>query len=242
MIEKGQLKDTVLDDTAEIYKQRQEQTVKQKLSEMTLKEKITYFNNYYRLTAIVVIAIVIAAVYLVYTILTPKPENILYAAVINSAVDDETAEALQADFGQTLGIDPETQEITIDTSFFLGDDNNVSEYTLASQQKLVAYIYAGEIDVIIAPESVFSNYTYLGNFSKLTEQLPTDLCTALTDSFYHSATEDDPASSAYGIYLDGAKIYDNNGELIDKPVLGIVANSKYKHNAAEFVRFLFSLD
>ncbi len=240
MVDKGQLKDTVLDESAEIYRQRKQQTEKQKLSEMTFKEKITYFNNYYRLTTIVVVAIVIGAAYFIYTILTPKPETVLYAAVVNSVIDDDTSAALQNDFGQKLGIDPKTQEINIDASFFLGDDSN--EYALASQQKLVTYLYAGELDVIIAPESVFSNYANLGNFCKLSDQLPTDLCTALADSFYYSNTEEDSASSAYGIYLDGAKIYDNEETLTDRPVLGIVANSENKQNAAEFIRFLFGSD
>ncbi len=242
MIEKGQLKNTVLDDTAEIYKPRAEQTEKQKMSEMTFKEKITYFNNYYRITTLVIIAVIIALAYLAYSILTPKPKTVLYAAVINSAVEEQTAASLQTDFGKKLGIDPKTQEIMIDTTYFFGDDDNVSEYSISSQQKLGTYFYAGQIDVIIAPESAFANYAHLGNFSKLSDELPTYLCTTLADSFYYSETEDSTASSAYGVYLDGAKIYDKKGELIDKPVLGIVANSKYKQNAVEFIKFLFDLD
>lgn len=242
MIEKNHLKDTVLDDSAEIYKPREKKTEKQKLSEMTFKEKVIYYNNYYRLATIVVIAIIAAAAYLIYSIVTPKPETVLYAAVLNSAIDEQTASTLQTDFGEKLGIDPKTQEILIDTSFYLGNDSNVSEYSMATEQKLATFFYAGQIDVIIAPESVFANYAHLGSFVKLSDELPTELCTALADSFYNSDTEDDKTSSAYGIYLDGAKIYDNKGELTDKPVIGIVANSKYKQNAVELVKYLFNMD
>ncbi|MGB8453947.1 MAG: hypothetical protein WCD89_16675 [Anaerocolumna sp.] len=242
MIEKGQLKDTVLDNSAEIYKPRTQQTEKQKMSEMTFKEKITYFNNYYRVTTLVIIAVIFALAYLAYSILTPKPKTVLYAAVINSIVDEQTAATLQTDFGKKLDIDPKTQEIMIDTSFFLGDDDNVSEYSMSSQQKLGTYFFAGQIDVIIAPESVIASYAHLGNLSKLSDELPTDLCSTLADSFYYSDTEEDTASSAYGIYLNGTKIFDKSGELIDKPVLGIVVNSKYKQNAVEFIKYLFDLD
>ncbi len=241
MIKESQLKKTVLDDSADIYNRRQEQSEKQKLSEMTLKEKISYFNSYYRLKTLVSIGIVAFMAYMAYTMLTPKPETILYTAVINSALDDEMATALQNDFGQQLGIDTETQEIRVDTSYFLGSEDNASEYTLSTEQKLVTYFYAGEIDVLIAPESVFSKYAGFGYFSKLSDQLPTDLCTALADSFYYAATEESPAESAYGIYLNGAEIYDGKGQLIDKPVLGIVANSKYKQNGVELIRYLFNL-
>ena len=242
MIEKNKLENTVLDNSAEIYKPRTEQTEKQKLTEMTFKEKVTYFNNYYRFKVIIIILAVAGVGYMAYSILSPKPETVLYAAVVNSAMDDETAAAVQSDFAEKLGIDPKTQEILVDSSFQLGSEGNVSELSMASQQKLVTYIAAAQIDVIIAPESVFANYARMGNFSKLSDELPTDLITALTDSFYYSETEEDKTSSPYGIYLDGAKIYDNAGNLVDRPVLGVVVNSKYKQNAGEFVRYLFDIN
>lgn len=241
MIEKDHLKDTVLDDTAEIYKRRAQKSEKQKFSEMSFKEKVTYFNNYYRITTIVIIGVIAAAAYIIYSIVTPKPETVLYAAVINSVIDDQAAASLQTDFGNKLGIDPNTQEIMIDSSFLLGTDNNMSEYTMSAQQKLGTYLYAGQIDVIIAPESVIANYAHMGSLSKLTEELPTSLISTLTDSFYFSDTEDDSTSSAYGIYLDNAKIYNNKGVLMDKPVIGIVVNSKYKQNAVELIKYLFDL-
>ncbi len=242
MIEKSKLENTVLDDSAEIYKPRTEQTEKQKLSEMTFKEKVTYFNNYYRLKVIVIILLIAGAVYMAYSILSPKPETVFYAAVINSAMDDETVATVQSDFAGKLGIDPKTQEIMIDSSYQLGSEGNVSEFSISAQQKLGTYFYAGQIDVIIAPESVFADYARLGNLSKLSDELPTDLFTKLTDSFYYSETEEDKTSSPYGIYLDGAKIYDKAGNLVDKPVLGIVVNSKYKQNAVEFIRYLFDIN
>jgi hypothetical protein len=190
---------------------------------------------------VVCITIIAAVIYLIYNIVTPKPEPVLYAAVIDSVIDNETAQTLQTDFGNKLGIDPKTEEIMIDTSFFMGSDNNMSEYSMATQQKLSTYFFAGQIDVLIAPESFFANYARLGNLSKLSDELPTALCTKLADSFYNSATEESSAIGPYGIYLDGAKIYDNKGNLMDKPVLGIVVNSNHKQNAVEFIKYLFDL-
>ena len=241
MINENQLKDTTLDDSAALYQPRKKQTEKQKLSEMTFKEKVVYFNNYYKWKTISIIAVLALVVYAVYSILTPKPETVLYAAIINYAIDDETAASLQGDFGQHLGIDPETEEIMIDPSFFLGTEDDASEFSISNEQKLATYFYASEIDIIIAPESKFEKYAYYGNLSKLSDQLPTDLCSSLADSFYSSRLEDSTAVSAYGIYLDGATIYDKSGEIIDRPVLGIVANSKFKQNGIDFIRYLFKL-
>jgi hypothetical protein len=241
VLDKNQLKNIVLDDSAEIFKPRQEQTEKQKMSEMTFKEKVTYFNNYYRTTVIIAILAIAITGYFIYSIASPKPETILYAAIINSNIDPETAAVMQDDFGKRIDIDSKTQEVMFDVSFYLSNEN-ASEYSLSSEQKLGTYLFAGQIDVMIAPESVFANYVKLGSFSKLSDELPTDLLTELTDSFYYSDTKDDPVTGAYGIHLDGAKIYNEKGELVDKPVLGIITNSKFKQNGVEFIKYLFDME
>ncbi len=240
MITEDRFKDTTLDNSAEIYKPREQLTEKQKISEMTFREKLTYFNNYYRMKTVIIIAVVILAIYFAYSILTPSPETVLYAAVINNAIDEEAAAALTNDFGSHLEINPEKQEIMIDTSFYLGNGEK-SEYTLGNEQKLVTYIYAKEIDVIIAPESVFANYAYNGTLCKLSDQLPADLCNTLADSFYYVNSSDNANEGAYGIYLDNASVKGSLADPADRLVLGIVTNSKYKPNAVEFIRYLFKL-
>jgi hypothetical protein len=241
VITESRLKNTTLDDSAEIYQKREQLTEKQKLSNMTFKEKLVHFNSYYRMKTILIITLVALVVYFAYSILTPSPETVLYAAVVNNAVGDETAATLQTDFGKHLGINTNTQDILVDTSFYLGTEDNASEYTIANSQKLTTYIFAKEIDVIIAPESVFANYAVNGSLCKLSDQLPTDLCSTLADSFYYSSSTDNPKVSAYGIYLDNAALGNNNTDSQEKTVLGIVVNSKQKQNAVEFIRFLLKL-
>jgi hypothetical protein len=92
------MKDTALDDSAEIYQQRKELTERQKLSTMPLKEKLIYFNNYYRNKTIAIIAIMGLIIYIAYTIFTPKTEIVLYTAAVNNTIDSETATALQNKF------------------------------------------------------------------------------------------------------------------------------------------------
>jgi hypothetical protein len=241
VIDKSKLENTVLDDNAEIYKPRKEQTEKEKLSEMTFKEKVAYFNNYYRTKVIVSIVVIALVVYFIYSVVSPKPETVLYAAMINSGLDTETVSDLENDFGNKLGIDSEKQNIVFDTSFYFGNDSTASEYTMSSQEKLTAFLYAGQVDVLIAPESVFANYAKNGYFSKLSDELPTDLLTDLTDSIYYSTTNEDSDSGAYGIYMDKSKIYSEQGEMTDRPILGIVVNSKYKQNGVELIRYLLDM-
>ncbi len=234
-------KNTTLDDTASIYQPRQEQTEKQKFSEMTFKEKVSYFNDYYRLKTIVFVAITIGVIYFVYTILNPGPKTVLHVTSINNSIDMETAETLENNLSDYLNLDKDKENVFIDTTLYLSDESTMTEMTMASQQKLTTLFYSGDIDIFIAPEAEFASYAKAGFFSKLSDQLTTEMCSYFADSFYHTQTEEDPAKGAYGIYLKDSMIYDETGQPVENPVLGIAVNSKYAENAVEFIRYIFEL-
>lgn len=240
MIEEKRLNRTTLDDNADIYRKREATSEKQKLKEMTFKEKLEYLNTYYRNKTIAIIAATIFVLYFLYTILTPKPETVLYSAVINYAMSEAQAATLQEEFGNYLDIS-DKENILIDTSFYLGTADDVNQITMTNDEKLQVYLFSSDIDIIIAPESSFAKYASFDFFDKISDQLPTDLISKLADSFYYSTTNENPTNNPYGIYLDNAKIYDESGKPLERPVLGIVVNSKYKSNAVEFVRYIFNL-
>ncbi len=235
-------KETVLDDGADIYQRRIQKSEKQKFSELHGRDKWQYFKDYY-FTKLVVIIIAIAFIgYFFYTILAPKPETVLHVAVANFAFPESQVTKVQDEFGEYLNIDTENEEIYFDTSYTLSE----SDYT--SAERIATYIYAGELDVFIAPESQFRNYAVSGMFSPLSDQLPTDLYSFLSDSFFSSAlrVEDEETAdnatgpvSVYGIYLDEIPLFSQYGTFEDRPVLGIVASSTHNENAVEFIRYLF---
>lgn len=239
MLKDEQLKDSTLKDDAAIYNARVEKSEKQKLSEMTFKEKFEYLKTYYLAKAIIAFIAIFFIVYLAYSMLAPKSETILYGAIINYTLSEEKAESLQNDFAKYLNLNPKVSNILLDTSFYLGNNDDVSQYTMSSQQKLSTYIFAGEIDFIIAPESVMNTYASIGYLDKLTNILPTDLNNFLKDSMYYSTSTEDPIKSAYGVYIDGSDIYENIGNNTDRPVLAILANSSYKDNTVDFLRYIF---
>lgn len=231
-------KNTTLDDSASIYQQRQEKTEKQKFSEMSFKEKMIYFNDYYKVKTIALIIAIIGVIYIVYNILTPDPKTVLHVAAINNSIDMQTAETLEKNLYDYLDLDINKELIVIDTSLYLGNQDAMS---LASEQKLGTLFYSGVIDIIIAPEAEFANYAKSGFFSKLTEQLTTEMCSYFADSFYYTKTEESQAKGAYGIYLKNSKIYDKSGQPVENPVLGIAVNSKYADNSIAFIKYIFEL-
>lgn len=231
-------KQTKLDEHAELYQPRKVQTEKEKLMDMSFKEKLSYLWEYYKIHAAITVAVVALVIYIVYEIVTPDINSQFYAAIINSAVSSEAMDEYGDAFADYLQLDPTTQSVDLNDQFYL---STASETAASMQQVLTTYIAAGEVDVIIAPESDFKNYAYYGFVAKLSDELPTDVYSAFTDSFFISGTEEDSETNAYGIYLDNSDLFKDikyNGESY---ILGIVANYGHTDNTIEFIKYLFKI-
>ena len=125
---------------------------------------------------------------------------------------------------------------------FLNDQfyfSDAGEYASNVQMALATFIGASEVDVIIAPESVLQGYINQDAIAKLSEALPTDIYSALTDHFFISDTGENPDKYAYGIYLTDSNLFKDltyNGEPY---ALGILVNSPHRENTVDFIRYLF---
>ncbi len=230
-------KQTRLGDDAFIYQTHKEQTEKEKLREMNFKGKMNYLWEYYKLHALAVVAAIALIIYFVYTILNPTVVPRFYAAMINNTIDSNVLDQYSEAFSKKLALNPERETIELNTTFSFGVDD---QYTATMRQVLVTYIQAKEIDAIIAPESIFKDYAYSGMFFELSDQLPTDIYSSLTDHFYLTDTEDDSQKKVYGIYLTDTKLYQSYADNTDPYILGIVINAQNKDNTIEFIRYLFN--
>jgi hypothetical protein len=230
-------KGTRLEEDAVIYQPRETLTEKQKLKDMTFPDKMGYLWEYYRIHAAVLVGLIALLSYIIYEIITPNIETQFYAAIINNSISDEVWVQYSTNFSEYLDLDPKTEDIQLNYNFYL---NSNSEYTMSMQQALSTYIAAGEVDVIIAPESTFKEYVYNGFFEKISDQIPTDLYTSLADYVFISNTEEVPEKNVYGIYLTDTKLFNEQANNTDPYVLGILANAGHKENAAEFLRMLYN--
>lgn len=231
-------KQTRLNDSAEIYQQRVEQSEKEKLKDMPLGKKVGYLWEYYRLHALFSIIAIAIIVYTVHEIITPDIETRLYAAIIDNPVEPAVLEDYTAQFTEHLQLDPEKEEVVISPQFYFAADN---EYAMSMRQVLVTYVAAQDIDIIIAPKSEFESYSYYGYMYSLSDLLPTDLYSKLSDHFYIGTREEDPEEKVYGIYLTDAALFKNNERISeDNPyILGVIGNSRRTEDSVEFIRYLF---
>lgn len=231
-------KKTRLDDDAAIYQQRDNRTEKVKLRDMPWDKRISHLWEYYKYHAILTIVFVAFVSYTIYSFVKPKVEIKLYTAIINNTIQPQIWDDYQSTLIEYLDLNPKTEKVVLNYSFYF---NSTPDYEANMRQAFGVYTAASEIDVVIAPLSEFSAYVEYGFFAPLSEQLPTDLYSSLTDRYYISGTEDDPKPTAYGIYIEDTKIYrEHSLPTDDDPVLmGILINSLHKENSVEFIRCIF---
>lgn len=243
-------KQTTLDDSASIYQKREKKSERQKFSEMnTFSEKVKYFKMYYLKSVLAAILIIGVVVSIIYTMVAPKDQYVLRVAFVDYPFTEIVTKPMEEEFlaesGLTLG---DREVIDFDgTTYSLSSD-----YDYSASATLATHIMAGELDVFIAPESTFRSYAFNGTIGSLTELLPSDVYSALTDSFLYQQIkqEDEDISEAsgeeyvLGIYLDETPFWEKYGSYsnsTERPVVGIVINSKHKENAITFLRYLFGL-
>ncbi|HPU62887.1 MAG TPA: hypothetical protein PK304_01910 [Mobilitalea sp.] len=233
-------KKTRLGDDAAIYQQNNTQmSEKEKLKNMSWKERFDYIWEYYKYHGLAILFAIVFIIYIINSITKPKTETRLYAAIVDNPIPIEIWSEYKDKLTDYLELDPQTEEIFLNYNFYF---NTASDYEANMRQVFIAHLTASQIDLIIAPLSEFSQYVKNGFFDPLSDQLPTDLHSLLTEKFYLASTDDNPRDSAYGIYLTDTKLFrEYSMTTDDEPYLvGIVSNSQYKKNAIEFIRYVFS--
>lgn len=141
-----------------------------KLSGLTWGQRLGYIWDYYK----PIMAAILAVIFLIsigVTIYRNKQiQDLLKVYLLNSNSYGIDSERMVNEFTEWIGGIEEKQEILIDTTLSIGDDN--SQYGMANQVKLTALASVGDIDVMLMDEETFDSYYKVGYFADLTEVLP----------------------------------------------------------------------
>lgn len=230
----------------------------------TPKQKFTYFMDYYKWYVIAGIIAVGVAASLIYQMLSSK-ETALYVCLINAA-DRSFGEGNSKDkdpFMEYAGMDADTCTVIYDTSIRV---NSGSPDEIASVQKLMVYIAAAELDVIVTDPSTLIQYAYQGDFMDLRELLSPEQYDRYEPYFYYvdgAVIEEVEAASKnldstytlqapdpqqpenmqnpipMGIYLDGCdSIREDYYFQQDEVVLSVLVNTTRPDTAALYIDYL----
>lgn len=169
----------------------------QKTKDMSLKGKLGYFWDYYRIHTAVVL-VVLALIVMFIKQYRANKDYAFYAVLLNVDTTCIQNNQWSDEFSEYAGIDTEEYAVAIDTSFIISKDNP-SEYSITSTEKLVVMISAGIIDIIVADSETFENQAQNEGFANLETVLPKEILDKYSDYLYYTdaATFEATANAIY---------------------------------------------
>lgn len=206
------------------------------------KYKMAYYWEYYRKPALVVILIIIFLVSIIKTMVTAK-DPAFEAVFLNGYNVPDTQE-----FAEIIGIDEKHEEVNFDGDFFIKlDTETYDETSYVNVQKLMAFIAANTLDVIISDSAIIDAYAPEEMFGDLRDYFDEDTLNALGDKvIWYTLTLTDDDSNEYteevplAIDVTDAPLLTENNCYYTEPVYyAIVTNTKHAEECTMFYDYLY---
>lgn len=138
-----------------------------KLKGRSLKERLGYFFDYYKLPVIIFTVIALLLFSIVREMAGSKQDG-FYLLLINSRAEDETLRELSEGWYELLDIDSDKEQITVDGSLHF-DPEGYNELSIAGITRVTALAASGSIDGFVSDMGTFSYYAAGGVFMDLRE-------------------------------------------------------------------------
>lgn len=141
---------------------------REKLRGQSLRKRIGYFYEYYRLPFFAVLLLLLLGAGFLRELAGRKPTG-FYALFLNAEpVGDAPLAAISENWYALLGIDEGKQEITVDAALRF-DPEAGDETALAGTMRVTALLAAREADICISDPKLFAYYAESGAFLDLRE-------------------------------------------------------------------------
>lgn len=231
----------------------------------TVKQKWQYFLDYYKWYVIAAVALLGFAGSWIYQVVTAK--DTAFNATLINAFEMTSGEEYSQRFAEYAGIDTGEYDVIFDSSMHI-DLSSMGQDTYTATQRLMVYVAAGEIDVVLSDAALIEQYAYSETFEDLRTLLTEEQIERYEPYFFYldqavmDAIDEAQAEPNYdytsipahpdprkpedmerpvpvGIYLEGAQ---SLGETYyfgeEDVVLAVAATSKNREAAAKFIDFV----
>lgn len=207
-----------------------------KLKGAPLKEKFSYFMEYYfKITLGIIIAAVLAGWFL-YSILS-APKDTAFAAFFYNGFGDSSNTELADIFAEYMGIDTSEHDVYIDSAMRIGETVNDTD-SYISIEKTIAVIASGELDTIVGDKTAIDYFARAEYLNDITAVLPEDLLAKYKDKLYYAEYGEDGGLVPVGVYAGASDKLNQYYYFNSEPIFTFVVNSNSTDNAIEFLKFL----
>lgn len=212
---------------------------REKLKNMSLKDKLWYIWEYYKVHIIGVVVVLAVVISVSTTMYNNRFDTALYCVVVNNRTSEPGNETqVLEELREYLGLS-DIREIVYDSSMFVSyGDNSMSELSYATMAKISALVASRDLDVMISDSENIDHYSLLGGVSDLEQVLPPDLYEQLKDRMYYAADENG-VTHACAVSLEGTKFAEDMNLVMDPPLISLFSNSEHIDNGIALLHYIF---
>lgn len=209
-----------------------------KLKGAPFREKLSYFQEYYLKTTLLVIAAVIFIGYIAHSMLTAPSDTAFAAYFFNDTGDSSNTELIDG-FVEYLELDTSAHEAYIDATMnYIPDSGDINVFM--SLEKTMAVISTSELDVVVGDAETADYFAKSECLHDITTVLPDDLLTKFKDKLYYAEVGEAKELVPVGIYVtDSPKLNEYYYYVDREPILGFIINSNSMDNAIAFLRYIY---
>lgn len=210
----------------------------EKLRGMTWGKRLEYLFLYYKGWVVGLLILLLFLGYAVDMVLQGQKETVLQGFITNDIHHAFPAGEMARDFSARLDLS-RNQRVSFDDDLYIDLDGEATEYTAASNGKIIAYMAVRDLDFVVASGEVFLHFSGDVPMSDLSRLLPEDLyqrlAPAIVDVPDQSGT---PVPSA--IELSGSRFLRDREDIPEGSYYLFVPHSVPRPEVlCEFIRYCF---
>ncbi len=235
-------KKTSLEEEASIYQKRQDDLPeRERLKQMTGKEKREHFKTYYLPKLFIVLTVAAVIFYIIWVDFINKSHIYMRCAILNESISDGALTELSDHFTESLKMDSSKNK----TSFYLYYTRSDAAMKMGADagsdlSEISSRLVASSLDCMIASEEdVKDSYMKNGFMMKMSDLLSQDELAQLKQYLYnHNGT-------SYGIHLKQCPAYQSlfsdRTPMVEDPILFVITNAtdEGKEYARKLIHYLF---
>lgn len=223
---------------------RWKETEAAKLRPMTAKQRAGYILHYYRFWFIGLALLLLVGFYVGDAVIQSHKEILLQGFFTNDEYNLFPAEKIEKDYAATQDL-TKRQRIVFDDALYIDLGGEASDYTAASNGKLVAYTMTHELDFVVTSDEVLAYYKDHMPMKDLREILPADLQQQLGGALY-TATDSEGRQSCIAVDMTGSRFVAGTGADADPNVqhtyyFFVPAGAPHPEQIVQFLRYSFGL-
>lgn len=211
-----------------------------KLSTLSGKEKVEYAATYYRIYFFCLLVVVVAGFYVADVVIQSQKEIVLQGFFTNDDYGFFSAQTIQDDYAEYCALEAQ-QRIVFDDIMYIDLTGEASDYSAASNGKVLAYLTTHELDFMVTSKAVYEYYLPTLPMVNLLEVLPQDLLERLSDSLIYTTSD---KTCAYAInmadsFLIADSTYTQDAQVSDFYYLLIPSSTERLEQTIDFISYAF---